>query len=482
MRRLRSVRVRLTAWYTLALLVLLTLFALAIYLLARAQLYDSFDQSLRTRLQEVSAALDHDSSENHLAVTRLSRDESMVNVASGERVLLFDGAGRVLDQLGKPLTPAQQAALWRAVGSEVRMLWLDGSFDVRLARSAPLAGGLTVVVARPDDPVEQPLHNILIAFAVAAPLALLLAAIGGYFLTGRVLRPVAAITHAAREMRAHDLSHRLALGPAQDELTELASTFDAMLDRIEAGVERQRRFTADASHELRTPLTAITTHAELALSEPRTAADYRATLTTILGEGQQMQRLIADLLDLARSDAEQLAAQEPVDLLDLATEAIGRLSGRAAAAGVELWLDDGGVERAVVCGSPGPLGRVLLNLLDNAIKYSPAGGCIVVQLATPPAPPVAEVNSGEVQRNCPLLAVSVLDQGAGITADHLPHLFDRFYRADAARTREENSSSGLGLAICAAIAHAHGGWIGVSSQPQGSRFTLYLPVAAGNCS
>ncbi len=221
----------------------------------------------------------------------------------------------------------------------------------------------------------------------------------------------------------------------------------------------------------------ISSEAELALERNRPAAEYRKTIIAMQREGKEMRRLVEDLLTLARSDAGQLAAPTNVDLVELAANAVARLSNKATAAGITLTLT-GTEESIIVRGNENQLGRILVNLIDNAIKHSPAQTQVTVGLATLTAPPAGEVTSDEVAASDPLAALSVSDCGSGIDPQHLPHLFDRFYRADSARTRSEQSGTGLGLAICAAIARNYGGWIGVASTPgHGSRFTLYLPAA-----
>ncbi len=509
MRPFRTIRARLTAWYTLALLVLLTLVFLLIYLIARAQLYSNFDQSLSQRLQEVAGNVNHEADEQHeLADISQRRGPDDLGpggnpafgtgpgggpgpipgtafnfnpLSANEVVMVYSGTGQLANQLVGQLSAAQAAGLVQNLtGDQIHTASLDGGLALRGARIIDEDDGTIIIIARPANTVEQPLGNMLFAFALAAPLALLLAALGGWFLTTRALRPIAAMNQTVQAISSQDLSRRLALGPPTDELTGLASTIDAMLGRIEVGVEQQRRFTADASHELRTPLTVISSEAELALSRNRPAAEYRTALAAIERESGVMRRLVEDLLTLARSDAGRLPAPPDVDMVELAANIVARLSNKATAAGITLTLT-GTEEAAIVRGDENQLGRILLNLIENAIKYSQPHAQVMVRLATLAAPPPAEVSSDAVTISGPLVAVSISDCGSGIDTQHLPHLFDRFYRADSARTRDEQSGTGLGLAICAALARDYGGWIGVASTlGQGSRFTLYLPARANH--
>ncbi len=494
---------------------LLTLVFLLIYLIAHAQLYSNFDQSLSQRLQEVAGNVNHETDEQH-ELADISQHRSPDDQGAGansafsqggapdpggapgqvgvpgpffgfnpmsanEVVMVYSGTGQLANQLVGQLSAAQAAGLVQGLtGGQIGTANLDGGLALRGARINDADDGTIIIVARPTNTVEQPLGNMLFAFGLAAPLALLFAALGGWFLTTRALRPIAAMNQTVQAIGSQDLSRRLALGPPTDELTGLASTIDAMLGRIEVGVEQQRRFTADASHELRTPLTVISSEAELALSRNRSAAEYREALAAIERESGVMQRLVEDLLTLARSDASRLAAPTDVDMVELAANSVARLSNKATAAGITLTLT-GTEEAAIVRGDENQLGRILLNLIENAIKYSPPHSQVTVRLTTLAASPAGEVSSDELKASGPLVAVSISDCGSGIDSQHLPQLFDRFYRADSARTRDEQSGTGLGLAICAALARDYGGWIGVASTPgQGSRFTLYLPARANH--
>ncbi len=477
-----SIRLRLTAWYTVALVVLLTAFAIVIYLIAQAQIYASFDQALSSRLAALSSTIDYQTGSGGQATALLNHDQSSAP-GSEEVVLLFAADGQLLDAAGMKLTTAQQQTLRQALAdSAAHTVNLGGSLTLRTVGSRLTDGNVILILGRTTDELTQPLAGILIAYAIAAPLVVLLAALGGLFLSGRLLRPIATITHTAQEISAHDLSRRLALGPPRDELTTLAATIDQMLDRIDLAMKRERQFTADASHELRTPLATIITEAELALTQTRPPTAYRAALSSIRREGETMQQLVGDLLTLARSDDGRVAvSDEELDLLEVAANAIERIAPRARAAAVEVTLT--GDERADLSarGNESQVERVLLNLLDNAIKYSAQGATVSVQVARLAAPPVAEVVSDQPTSVGPIIAVSVTDQGPGIAASHMPRLFDRFYRVDATRARDERSGAGLGLAICATIARLNHGWIGVTSAPsQGSRFTLYLPAANTN--
>jgi signal transduction histidine kinase len=283
------------------------------------------------------------------------------------------------------------------------------------------------------------------------------------------MRPVQTITRTAREIGETDLSRRLNLG-AQDELGELADTFDGMLERLQAAFERQRQFTADASHELRTPLSILTLESSRMLEKPRTPEEYRIALQTVQAESEWMARLVDEMLTLARLDQAGIGrSSEANDLSEVAVEVLERLQPLAKQRGVR--LEAGRLEQARVSASRDHLNRVIANLVENAIKYigSPGAtsdGCVQVETGQ-------ETRFGRSGG-----WVRVSDNGPGIPAEHLRHIFERFYRQDSSRSREQNEDgTGLGLAIVQSIVHSYGGEAEVGSVPgEGSAFTVWLPL------
>ena len=280
------------------------------------------------------------------------------------------------------------------------------------------------------------------------------------FLASRALGPIDRITRTAQRIGGQDLSERLHLSPSSDEVGRLAATFDQMLDRLQGAFQRERQFTADASHELRTPLAMLAGHAELALERTRRPAEYRQALHDIVDDAARLRQLLSELLMLARAEGgREDIPQEPVALNELALDVVEAMTPLAEAHNVTLGL--GEVQAATILGDQTRLNQLLINLVDNAIKYTPAGGHI--QVAVP--------GGGGWTR------LTVADTGLGIPAEHLPHVFERFYRVDAARARAEGGS-GLGLSIADWIARAHGGRIEVASTVGvGTTFTVWLPLA-----
>ena len=280
----------------------------------------------------------------------------------------------------------------------------------------------------------------------------------GWVVAGRVLRPIGRITAVARDIQATDLSRRIELPGPEDELKQLADTFDAMLARLDAAFAAQRQFTADASHELRNPLAIIRTNVDVALTDPHADPDdLRHTITVVKRASDRMARLVDDLLALARRQ-EPTLEHEPVDLGVAVTEASDDFVVPAAAGNIV--LDRAIAPGVVVTGDRDALKRAVANLLDNAVRLAPAGSRI--RLAT----------GSEGDRAW----IAVADEGPGIAPEDQPHVFDRFWRADKARSRADGGT-GLGLAIVRQIAQSHGGSIRLQSKVGvGSSFVIWLPV------
>jgi heavy metal sensor kinase len=314
-----------------------------------------------------------------------------------------------------------------------------------------------VQVAMPLRRTRQTLIRYVETLAVLVPLGVVLSAVGGWLLAQRALRPVDRMSQSALRISAEDLSRRLERRGAEDELDRLADTLNAMLARLQAAFGEMQRFTADAAHELRTPLTALRGGIEIALRADRSPDEYRRVLTSSIEEVDQLIRLAEDLLLLSRSTVGLTATRQPVDLEPLCLEALEL--GVRLAKGKGVTVSMGATAPAVVQGDAGALRRALLNLVDNAVKYTPAGGSVVIAL---------ERTRGGV-------ALVVEDTGIGIDPADTRRIFEPFVRLDAGRSRD-TGGSGLGLAIARSVVLAHGGTLEVESRPGGgSRFTIRLP-------
>lgn len=376
------------------------------------------------------------------------------------------GAPRAFDAQGRSLfpgsadTPWDAAALARTAQSRRERFTTVAAggvtrrvFSLPLARDGQLAGVLQA--AEPLDGVERDLRGVSTTLLALVPLCLLIAGAGGAFLTHRALVPVRRLGEAAGRIGADDLAQRLPLA-GDDEFTALAATINGMLGRLQEAFEQQRRFTADASHELRSPLTVIRGYAGMALARPRSPEADGRDLERIDAAARRMDKVIGDLLLLARSDAGQLEMEcRPVPLADALAAA------RDAVASPDRAPVDLDSVPAGLCalGDAEALIRLFVSLLDNAVRYSPPDAAVRVSYAT-----------GETT-----VTVTVADRGPGIAPEHLPHVCERFFRADPARTRS-GDSTGLGLAIAQSIAEAHGGTLTLQSAPSaGTQAVVTLP-------
>jgi heavy metal sensor kinase len=459
----RSLRWRLTGWYVLLLAGVLLLFSAGAYLAVRKLLRDNIDEGLKHQAELIAQAVTIEN--NSLALPAEVQIEERHSNDYFTRLYQRDGALVFTSFRDKRPLPETPHALADALdGDDNITQGKVGNETFRIAtypvrHGEQVVGALQVGLSTGD--IEETLQTLLRVLLVLSPAILVLASGGGLFLANRALTPSDRITRTARRISAESLGGRIEHHGPDDEIGQLAQTFDAMLTRLEAAFERQRRFTSDASHELRTPLTAILGQIDVALERPREAPAYRMTLLSIREQAQRLARMTSDMLFLARADAQpavSAATQEVLDLADLLPAVAAQVEPLAAARDQTLELAP--LSAQCVRGDEDQLIRLFLNLLDNAIRYTPQGGRIAITSA----------------RDHNTIAVQISDTGPGIASEHLPQLFERFYRADRGRNRAQGGS-GLGLAIAQSIAQSHGGQIAVESTPgQGSTFTVLLPA------
>jgi heavy metal sensor kinase len=322
------------------------------------------------------------------------------------------------------------------------------------------AGGRTfqIVVSASLDSVHAELAVVRRAIFVALPLILALAGLGGYWLATRSLRPLGWMAEQARRITGSNLETRIKIPNAAEELAVLVTSFNELLSRLDQSFDTMRRFVADASHELRTPISVIRGEADVALSQERSPAEYRESLTVVLDEARRLSRLVDDLLNLARADAGHVQLQtHDFYLNELLAECCRSVHGLAATRGLTLECLPG--NDLQFTGDEQLLRRLVINLLDNAIRYTPPGGKVTATL---------EDGATSVQ-------LRVSDTGIGIAPADAARVFERFYRAGEARSRQDGGF-GLGLAIVRWIAESHRGTVECTSQAgQGSVFTVNLP-------
>lgn len=463
---LRSLHIRLTIWYVVLLAVILAAFSAGVYFALRENLYANLDDTLDARTGTLLASVDIHTTHPTLDGGSTSDDsqvEQYARLFDTESVTTFDS---IPTNVVIPLDQdALRAALSDRKTTRTSVRSSDETYRVEFVplvepgfQGGTIVGALEVGVS--DGDVHDTLSTLLLIIAIAYPLTLIFASAGGVFLAGRALSPIDRLTGVARRITAEDLHQRIDLDLPDDEVGRLARTFNDMIARLDEAFRRQRQFTADASHELRTPLTVIKGQTEVALQRDRDVESYKHVLQSVNGQVDRMIRMSASLLTLARADAGQIPmAAERADIARIVGDAADQM--RVATEGKQIELQV----------TPGPavhtradedlLLQLILNLLDNAVKYTPPYGLVRIGWS---------VADGHVQ-------IRVSDTGPGIAAEHLPRIFDRFYRADEARSHP-NGGAGLGLSISRWIAEAHGGTIAAESTPGNeTTFTVRLPVS-----
>ncbi len=458
----RSIGFRLAAWYFLVFACGLAAFSVAAWFAMRASLFHAIDDELRDRVRGVATFME-------LQISSLSvpeiRDEFREHSVLGPGGDLF----QVCDEKGE--------WLYRSVSLESHNtpIELPGSLTAPVYRNLQIDRHLlrfyserivvngkpyTVQVAALMNEGFEALGRFRLILLLAAPVLLIVASAGGYWLSARALAPFDEISRAAQRISIENLTDRLQVPRTGDQLQRLSETLNATFSRLEASIRRMKQFTADASHELRAPISLIRTTAEVAVRRDRPAAEYREALDEILEESERTSQAVDSLMLLARADSGQENLEySPVDLCAVIRGAIeqgGRLARNRGLSFAQTLPD----KPIPVQGDAEALRRALLILMDNAVKYTPEGGKVNV----------------EVQAMDGYAVASVCDTGIGIANQDLPHIFDRFWRADKARSREQGGA-GLGLSIAKWIVETHGGSIDVESQPgRGSAFHLRLPL------
>jgi heavy metal sensor kinase len=478
-----SVRVRLTLWYTAVLAVVLLVLSLLTYFIFwrnamqrtdanLSELAESFLVTLRAELEDQTgpdpfkAAAQVAIAEHHFRDTVYA---------------IVDATGRVIvsSEDLSAANPAAESSPSRILASNAFQRFLDASLhsDRLLGDLEGEKGGYrgyarhfsarsrdyTLIILQSLHPQKEMMEEAALTFAWVIPIAVVLASVGGYFLARKSLAPVVAMSSQAGRIGAANLHERLAVQNERDELGHLARSFNSLLDRLSESFERQRRFMADASHELRTPVAILRGESEVALSQQaRSAEEYRESLGVLHQESERLTHIVEDLFTLTRADAGQYPLQPHDFYLDeLITECLHSTRTLALAKNISLNFD--GASESPIYADESLVRRMILNLLDNAIKYTPAGGHVTVSC----------------RRVGDEYSLSITDTGVGIPGELQPRIFERFFRVDKARLRtESDGGAGLGLSISRWIAEAHRGRLELTrSDSSGSTFIAYLPAA-----
>jgi heavy metal sensor kinase len=428
---IRSFRFRLTVWYVALFSLLFVVFSIFLHGLLSKDLRTRLDQSLTSEANTASALFEDELVEEKGDV-RLAATEAVAGLRlHGSRVAILSGS-RLLASSG-PVSQQESAAV---VAQAAR----NASPDLAL------------------DSIAADLGVVRRVIFLALPLLLGLAGIGGYLLTTHSLAPLNWMAEQAREITGSNLNRRLEIGNAAEELAVLAASFNELLARLDESFEAMRRFVADASHELRTPIAVIRGEADVALSHDRGAAEYQESLAIVLDESRRLSRLVDDLLNLARADAGRVKLEvQEFYFNELLTECCRSMQTLASAS--DITLECGSAGDVQFRGDEALLRRLVINLLDNAIRYTPPGGKV----------------SAVLEADAAAAHIRISDTGMGIPPDAAPHVFERFYRADKARSRQDGGF-GLGLSIVKWITEAHNGSVELTRNPgPGTTFTVTLP-------
>jgi signal transduction histidine kinase len=493
----RSIRFRLALWFVLILAIILMIFSIFIYTRQAQELRASAILRLEMKERRLGG-FDRYSEHGFFdqAPAQLPSDPASgaAFLQESDVLAILSSSGTVIQSWGPVKTNEFGQILNRAIGQSNldprspnhyfyadlpgTATRVDYAFSAGAIAFEGRVGGFYLLGSAVDP--DNQLQRLFLTLLLGSLFTLAIALVGGFWLADRAIRPVKQITRAARTIGETDLSLRLNMHQ-EDEIGELADTFDAMLARLEAAFERQRQFTADASHELRTPLTIVDLEATRALSAPRSNQEYGRALRVIQSENQFMIRLVNNLLTLARMDSGQVILQkQPLDLSDVVLEVVERLAPVAQKDGIR--LSTGDLPELPVLGDRQFLIQMLSNLVDNAIKYSVNG--------SEGGHDGQRVDLGCGMRQSPSGAlgwVKVIDKGPGIPPEHLERLFDRFYQVDPARTQgnqdanekaeQASAGAGLGLSIARWVAQAHDGEIRVESVlGEGTTFEVSLPL------
>lgn len=465
-------RSRLTLWYVGVLALVLIAFSITVYGLLAAILYDSLDTDLGEAIDGVSLSLIHEIKAEGKGEREAAASVLDEHVAPRQVAAIYDNEGSLIAETvgqGNIHATLPSMSLVPESSSEIYTI-PDGRGESRRVAVKRVTVPITnksyvIAISQSFDVENRELGLFRIILGLTVLVALLLNGAGGWFLARRSLAPVVEMTERAHRISAENLEQRLPLTNPHDELGRLAATFNELLARLDDAFEQQRRFMADASHELRTPLSVIRTATDVTLEKgERDENEYREALQIIDEQGRRLTRIVEDMFTLARADSGRRALRfHDLPLDELISETARAAEVLAAQGGIR--LEVGKLPEITYHGDEGLLRQMLMNLLDNAIKHTSAGGKVSLGLKADPL----------------RYTIVVADTGAGIPVEAQTRIFDRFYRVDKARSRagatEIGGGAGLGLSIAKWIAEAHQGSLELqSSDKTGSVFAVRLPV------
>jgi len=451
-----SIRLRLTAWYTVVLCLMLVLYGTATFVTVRHEFLEQLDDDLYEDFETAEGLITR-TPEGGLAWASNRHHDPDDEKDRG--IDVWSASGEPLYRSSASATLPAPALSAASTQPHYESVLAHGHHWRTLTRTATVGGLAGVLrVARSEDRLRTQLWEILIVLILGLPAVAALAGVGGYVLARRALKPIDQIAEDARRITADRLHERLSVPNQRDEVGRLAAVINETFARLEASFDQLRRFTADASHELRTPLSVIRGIGEVGLGETRSPAEYKEAMGSMLEEVDRLTNLVDTLLRLSRGDAGTVRlSRESVDLRQLTQEVVDSLAILAEERNQRLTVD--GSDRAVVPADRLVLREAITNILDNAIKYSPPESTIDLCVRMEGEQAILEI----------------ADQGPGVAPEHRERIFDRFFRLDQGRSRD-NGGTGLGLAIAKWAVEVHGGHITVEDSKGGSLFRIRLPL------
>jgi heavy metal sensor kinase len=462
----RNIRFKLTLWYIIILGLILTSFSMFLYFTLSRSLYHGIDLKIKSIAEVIASSSTNPYSHYSFSTIDRMLEDSFSLKPVTKFIQVLDESGRIgrkSENLQHFQLPISLSTLKNASQGKITFETTKafGKYPLRMV-TVPVIRGRRIInivqVATSLEQVEEALRTLWLILWITVPSALVVASLGGLFLANKALKPVDEITKTARLITSKSLNQRIRLRKTKDEIGRLAETFNDMISRLDRSFRQIRQFSANASHELRTPLTILKGELEVGLRKRRRLEEYRTILTSNLEEVNHMGRIVDDLLFLSKADMGEVHLQKkPVDLAQLVSEVYAQAKMIAVSKGIQVHMSNDG--DVAVVGDRLRLRELLLNLVDNAVKYTPEGGEMRISL----------------ERDDQEVTLRVMDTGIGIDPQNQSHIFDRFFRVDQARTREAGGS-GLGLSICKWIVEAHGGEISVESDVgKGSVFRVTLP-------
>ncbi|MGZ3568466.1 MAG: sensor histidine kinase [Thermodesulfobacteriota bacterium] len=480
---LRSLRFKLTLWYVLILGVLLTSFSGFLYFTLSKSLYRDVDNKLKSLAELIASESSSPLSKFSFGTIDQALEASMNLKPIGKFIQVLDESGNIgrkSDNLRNVQLPISLNALKNASKG-------SNTFETnRTIENTPLRimtfpvvenGHVTKIVqiASSLEGVEDALNKLFLILIISVPSTLILASLGGQFLAHKALKPVDDITQTARMITSKNLNQRINPPKVKDEISRLIETFNEMISRLDQSFQQMKQFSSDASHELKTPLTILKGEVEVMLRKERTSHEYQQTLKSNLEEINRMSQIVEDLLTLSKADTGEIGLnKEDINLTEILNEVVAQMNRLASSKKLDLSSSNHD-EEIHLFGDALRLRELFINLIENGIKYTEEGGSIRIFLQKVSS---ARNQSGWLEREKgELVKIIVSDTGIGIAQEDQERIFDRFFRVDKARSREQGGS-GLGLSICKWIVEAHQGDIEVESElGKGSSFIVRLPLS-----